>query len=264
MLNSLSLSGFWLNLDCCHERKDYMVKQFSSFGLCSLYTRVSGVLGDPDQAQGLGLKPGEWGAWLGWMSLLRCAAKSSSSMVHLLEDDTEITDHFKSLLCWSHFPNLISPNQFVCTDAYITPSQAIQIADQALNAQDANTWLVVSDGPRIPCLNSILLTPACAQYLHDQLQSLIEHRNTLYPVDVAIASLSVKWVTIAPFVTGPILDLSADSSTRLDSENDLALSRFALTLLRRSLLATCDFHDLRRGLFELMLKLLHSSNLRSF
>ena len=86
----------------------------------------------------------------------------------------------------------------------------------------------------------------------------------LPPVDVAIASLAVEWITIIPFATGPFLNLSVDSATRLDSEADLDLSRFTLTLLRRSLMVSCESSDLRSGLFTLMLKMIKQGVLHSY
>ena len=88
----VDLQGFWLNLDRCQERAFWMRNRLGALSLSEKYQRIAGVEGDVSQAVSRGLKPGEWGAWQGWIRMLDRASQSSAAVVHLVEDDVDILD----------------------------------------------------------------------------------------------------------------------------------------------------------------------------
>ena len=239
--------GYWLNLDDSQERFLCMDSQLKRLGINSAYTRIPGVVGCAEEAVRYGLKPGEWGAWQGWLRLLRAAASSNAPIIHLLEDDVEISPVFSDFLQWHELKASLEAGKFVCTDGYVSPRQALQILSLESDAGSTSPWRIIHSGLAVPCINSLFLTPVVASILLEKLSNMRLNSLRLLPIDAAIASLGVRWVTVAPFVTGPWLDLSSDSATRVPSEAKSELSRFGLTLLRQMLIVEGDSHEARQG-----------------
>tara|TARA_B100000674_G_C37725558_1_gene861841 strand:+ start:129 stop:917 length:789 start_codon:yes stop_codon:yes gene_type:complete len=261
----VGLQGFWLNLDRCGERAFWMRNRLSELGLSVHYRRVAGVEGDVNEASCRGLKPGEWGAWQGWIRMLDRASQSSASIVHLMEDDIDISDSFLRLVEDDLLSGLIVRRHVFCTDAYVSPRQCLGLLHAVAEARrDGRQWLEVTDGFKIPCLNSLLMAPDVAGHLCAQLQEILNTADSLCAVDIAMAEVSNSWSTIVPFVTSPKLHLASVGETRTDNEVDSLLSRDALTLLRRSLFCSDDDLDFKIGLADLMVQLARVGVLRPY
>ena len=114
-------------------------------------------------------------------------------------------------------------------------------------------WLDVAEGFRVPCINSMLLTPVVAGRLCGQLRGILEQDCQMSPVDIAMSKVSLNFCAIVPFVTSPKLDLAANGSTR--EHDGSSLSCDALTLLRRCLFCVDNDSELRLGFADLMIKL---------
>ena len=144
--------------------------RLSQLGLSVQYQRVAGVEGDIAEASCRGLKPGEWGAWQGWIRMLDRASQSSASVVHLMEDDVNISGLFLKLVEDDLLYCLIVCRQIVCTDAYVSPHQCIALLHAPAEARgDGRQWLEITGSLRIPCLNSLLMAPDAAALLCAQL-----------------------------------------------------------------------------------------------
>lgn len=261
----VSLQGFWLNLDRCEERALWMRNRLSELGLSVRYQRVAGVEGNVAQATCRGLKPGEWGAWQGWIRMLDQASQSSAAVVHLMEDDVDISDLFLGLVEDDLLCELMARRHIVCTDAYVSPRQCLALLHAVAEARrDGRHWLEVTGGFKIPCLNSLLMAPCVAGRLCAQLQEILNTAGSLHAVDVAIAEVSNSWSTIVPFVTSPKLQLASAGETRGEDEVDSLLSRDALTLLRRSLFCSGDDLDFKIGFADLMVQLAGVGVLRPY
>ena len=261
----LDLQGFWLNLDRCEERALWMRNRLGELALSGQYQRVAGVEGDVAEASCRGLKPGEWGAWQGWIRMLDRASQSPAAVVHLMEDDLDISDSFLRLIEDDLLCSLVSRRYIVCTDAYVSPRQCLALLHAVSEvSRDGRQWLEVTGGLKIPCLNSVLMAPCVAGRLHAQLQEILNKPFSLHAVDVAIAEVSNSWSTIVPFVTSPKPHLASVGATRRDDESVAALSRDALTLLRRALFCKDDDFDLRIGLADLMAQLAEVGVLRPY
>ncbi|MCB4408002.1 hypothetical protein [Synechococcus sp. MU1642] len=252
----VDFQGFWLNLDRCEERAIWVQSRLAELHLSDQYLRISGVEGDAKEAASRGLKPGEWGAWQGWIRMLDQASRSSSPFVHLMEDDVDISDLFLKLVQDDLLLGLLGRQKVVCTDAYVSPRQCLELLNALAEAKrHGRQWLEISCGLRIPCLNSILLTPDVARRLCRDLQAAVITDDSLHAVDVELAEVLNDWSTIAPFVTSPKINLASVGATRAETEDALLFSRDALTLLRRALFCKADDPDLKLGLADLMIQL---------
>ena len=261
----VDFQGFWLNLDRCEERAIWMQSRLAELHLSDQYLRISGVEGDAHEAASRGLKQGEWGAWQGWIRMLDKAGQSSASFVHLMEDDVDISDMFLSLVQDDLLRGLLDRQKVACTDAYVSPRQCLAMLNALDQAKrDGRQWLEISSGLRIPCLNSLLLTPEVARRLGRELQAALRQGNLLRAVDVELAEVFSDWITIAPFVTSPKLSLASLGATRANTEDAPLFSRDALTLLRRALFCKADDPDLKVGLADLMIQLADLGVLRPY
>ena len=138
----VDFQGFWLNLDRYDERAIWMQKRLAELHLSSQYIRISGVEGDDEEAASRGLKPGEWGAWLGWIRMLDQASQSSAPFVHLMEDDVDISDSFLSLLRENFLHGVLARQKIVCTDAYVSPRQCLSLLNALAEAKcNGRQWL---------------------------------------------------------------------------------------------------------------------------
>ena len=261
----VGLQGFWLNLDRCGERAFWMRNRLSELGLSVHYRRVAGVEGDVNEASCRGLKPGEWGAWQGWIRMLDRASQSSASIVHLMEDDIDISDSFLRLVEDDLLSGLIVRRHVFCTDAYVSPRQCLGLLHAVAEARrDGRQWLEITSGFKIPCPNSLLMAPHVAGRLCAQLQEISKKGGPLPAVDIAIAKFFSSWSTIVPFVTSPKLHLASYGATRSEGELDSLFSRDALTLLRRSLFCQSDDLGFKIGLADLMVLLAEVGVLRPY
>ena len=261
----VDFQGFWLNLDRCEERAIWMQSRLAELNLSDQYLRISGVEGDANEAASRGLKPGEWGAWLGLIRMLEHAIHSSAPFVHLMEDDVDISDSFLKLLHDDLLYGLLAQQKVACTDAYISPRQCLALLNALASAKrNGHQWLEIRSGLRAPCLNSLLLTPDVARRLCRDLLEAVRTVDSLHAVDVEIAEVFNDWSTIAPFVTSPKLNLASVGTTREDTEDASLFSRDALTLLRRALFCKGDDPDLKVGLADLMIQLADVGVLRPY
>ena len=261
----VDFQGFWLNLDRYDERAIWMQKRLAELHLSSQYTRISGVEGDDKEAASRGLKPGEWGAWLGWIRMLDQASQSSAPFVHLMEDDVDISDSFLRIVRDNFLHGVLARKKIACTDAYVSPRQCLSLLNALAEAKRyGRQWLEISSGLKIPCLNSLLLTPDVARRLCRDLQAAVRTGDLLQAVDVELAEMFNDWSTIAPFVTSPKLNLASVGATREDTENVSLFSRDALMLLRRALFCKGDDLDLKVGLADLMIQLADVGVLRPY
>jgi hypothetical protein len=237
MLNVAEFKGFWLNLASATSRAEEMGLQFRQLGLENLYERVEGGAPAPGVASGRNLKPREWGAWLGWLRLLEHAYQSRCDLIHLLEDDTEITPGFLDLLNWYGLSPLLHRDVLIATDGFVSPDQTLIILEKlAEPSPPRQPWLVVESGLPIPCLNSLLLTPSLAGELLQRLRQRLARPGALPPIDHAIAQVAGQWLTLVPFTTGPRLDHAMEGAIRTADDQTQMLSRYVLTLLRRCLM----------------------------
>ena len=261
----VDLQGFWLNLDRCEERAFWMRNRLGALCLSEKYQRIAGVEGDVAEAVSRGLKPGEWGAWQGWICMLDRASQSSAAVVHLVEDDVDISGSFLRLVEDDLLLSLMVRRHIVCTDAYVSPRQCLTLLRAVAEARrGGRPWLEVTGGFKIPCLNSLLMAPDVAGRLCTQLQKILNNAGPLRAVDIEIAEISNSWTTIVPFVTSPKLRLASASETRGEDEVNSLVSRDALTLLRRSLFCLSDDLDFKLGLADLMVQLADIGVLRPY
>ena len=259
------LQGFWLNLDRCEERAFWMRNRLGALCLSEQYQRIAGVEGDVSEAVSRGLKPGEWGAWQGWIRMLDRASQSSAAVVHLMEDDVDISESFLTLVEDDLLSSLMDRRHIVCTDAYVSPRQCLALFHAVEEARlHGRPWLEVTGGFKIPCLNSLLMVPDVAGRLYEQLQKILNNAGPLRAVDIAIAEVSNSWTTIVPFVTSPKLRLASSGETREEDDANSLLSRDALTLLRRSLFCSSVDLDFKIGLADLMVQLAEIGVLRPY
>ena len=197
--------------------------------------------------------------------MLDKASQSSASFVHLMEDDVDISDLFLKLVQDDLLLGILARQKVVCTDAYVSPRQCLALLNALTEAKcDGHQWLEISSGFRIPCLNSLLLTPEVARRLCQELQVALRKGDSLHAIDVELAEVFSDWITVAPFVTSPKLNLASLGATRADTENASLVSRDALTLLRRALFCKSDDHDLKVGLADLLIQLADVGVLRPY
>ena len=86
------LDGWWLNLPKALDRAKSMRTNLKALALENHYKRFEAGLGNPSAAAERELAVGEAGAWCSWLRLLEQASRSEAAIVHLLEDDTELTE----------------------------------------------------------------------------------------------------------------------------------------------------------------------------
>ena len=231
------VEGFWLNLQGDSERSSRMRTQLGSLGLEASYRRFEASRGDAAHASSRGLSPGEEGAWRSWLAMLERAERSPSAVVHLLEDDVEITPALADLLAWPLLQHHLRTSHLVCTDGFVSPGQVRQLL--AARRETAG-FLVIDQGLRVPCLGSLLAIPSRLAVVRQALQVLWDGPEVLPPIDVALGYLAaqgeVRFCTVAPFVTGPLLASARASRIREPGDPCLERSREALTHLRRILM----------------------------
>ncbi len=244
-IQQLQLKGFWLNLNEATERNESILEQLSRLGITSLYSRIEAPYGESKKAKELGLKEGEWGAWMGWLKILKAAYKSNANVIHLIEDDIIITEDFLKLISWSGLNTLLNSGSIICTDGYCSPSQAMAIYEHTKKRDSEQPdWQTIKEGLHIPCINSILLTPSTALSLHNLLSNKLEQDDSISPVDIAMKDFSQGWLTLSPFCTGPSLKMSKQSTIRLYQNSILDNSRMALSLLRCCLMSQVDQEEI--------------------
>ena len=184
----VDFQGFWLNLDRCEERAIWMQSRLAELHLSAQYLRISGVEVDANEAASRGLKPGAWGAWQGWIRMLDQASQSSAPFVHLMEDDVDISDSFISLVQDDFLCGLLDRQKVACTDAYVSPRQCLALLNAVAEAKcNGRQWLEISGGLRIPCLNSLLLSPEVPRRLFSDLKVAVSKGDSLQAVDVELA-----------------------------------------------------------------------------
>lgn len=150
----VGLQGFWLNLDRCGDRAAWMQSRLGELGLSAQYQRVAGVEGDAAEASCRGLKLGEWCAWQGWIRMLEQASQSSAAVVHLMEDDVDISDSFLKLVEVELLHELLARQKIVCTDGYVSPRQCLALLRAVAEARrNGHSWLAITSGFRIRKLN---------------------------------------------------------------------------------------------------------------
>ena len=88
-----------------------------------------------------------------------------------------------------------------------------------------------------------------------ELQAALRKGDSLRAADVELADVFGDWITIAPFVTSPKLNLASLGATRAFTEDASLFSRDGLTLLRRALFCKADDPDLKVGLADLLIQL---------
>ena len=245
----IQLKGFWLNLPEATQRNELIIEQLNRLGIKSHYSRIEASHGTPTKAKELGIRgpwkgtPGkrEWGAWKGWLQMLKAACRADADVIHLMEDDIEITPEFLKLINWSKLKSTLNSGAIICTDGYCSPNQVLSILAQIQkNKNSKPEWQIINEGLHIPCINSILITPDTALKLLSHLTDKFKQAGIMPPVDVAMKDFSQGWLTLAPFCTGPSLKMSKQSTIRLQDEDDLVNSRVALTLLRCCLMSKID------------------------
>ena len=147
--------------------------------------------------------------------MLSRASQSSAPIVHLMEDDIDISDSFLRLVEDDLLCGLIARRQIVCTDAYVSPRQCLALLSAVTEDRvDGRQWLEITSGFKIPCPNSLLMAPHVAGRLCAQLQEISKKGGPLPAVDIAIAKFFSSWSTIVPFVTSPKLHLASSVETR--------------------------------------------------
>ena len=232
-MKHLDLEGWWLNLPRASHRAEAMRANLTALGLDNRYYRFEAGQGKPGEAAERGLTEGEAGAWWSWLQLLDEASRSEAAIVHLLEDDIELTEGLEVLLHWDGLHGLLAQGSLVCTDGYLNPSQARQILAHPGWGQG---WQCITEGLPVPCIGSMLATPDTWGQVHQQLRKHWDANKALAPIDVVLGQIATMTVvTIAPFVTVPRMDLARLSQIRATGDDCLERSRGALTLLRRLL-----------------------------
>ena len=247
------LAGFWLNLKSDHDRDASIRSQLSRLGSIHRYQRIDGIIGDPNEALQRGLKPGEWGCWQGWMSLLDHAAKQNTPIVHLLEDDTELDPTIYETLQEPIVQQSLQAGALLCTDAYINPHQAAKLL---LNLQSKGQKLedikgLIHSGLPCPTLNSVFLAPQTASKLLDELKN-IQQGPLLKPIDLTLNQCSAPFITTLPFLSAPCITLASQSRIRDDVDPTTPSNRLALTLLRRCLMRQPNGEQMKMDLVHLL------------
>ena len=130
--------------------------RLSDLGLHSSYSRFRAHGGDPEHAAARGLRIGEEGAWRSWLAMMGWAARSAAQVVHLLEDDVEISRGIFQLFAWPELNGYLERFHWLCTDAYVSPGQARQLLESLCGLDG---FRVVSSGFRVPCISSLISTP---------------------------------------------------------------------------------------------------------
>ena len=227
------LDGWWLNLPKALDRATSMRTNLKALALENHYKRFEAGLGNPSAAAARELAVGEAGAWCSWLRLLEQASRSEAAIVHLLEDDTELTEGLEALLRWDGLHSLLAQGAIVCTDGYVSPSQARLLLTHPSWSQG---WQCITEGLPVPCIGSMLATPSTWQQAHQQLQHHWDAGEKLAPIDLMMGQIQdLRVVTVAPFATIPRMDLARCSHIRQTGDTGLERSREALTLLRRLL-----------------------------
>lgn len=132
-----SIEGLWLNLDSDPDRAAAIQGRLSDLGLHSSYSRFRAHGGDPEHAAARGLRIGEEGAWRSWLAMMGWAARSAAQVVHLLEDDVEISRGIFQLFAWPELNGYLERFHWLCTDAYVSPGQARQFLSHSVGSMDS-------------------------------------------------------------------------------------------------------------------------------
>lgn len=261
----IDFQGYWLNLDRFAERASSIENRLTELDLLEKYQRISGVDGDACEAASRGLKPGEWGAWQGWIRMLDQASQSTTLFVHLMEDDVDISDSFLKLVRDDLVRELLARQKVICTDAYVSPRQCLALLNAVSKVKHkGGQWFEINSGLKVPCINSLLLTTDVARRICQDLQAAVRKGDLLRAVDIELAEVFGDWSAIAPFVTSPKLNLASVGATRENTEDTCLFSSDALNLLRRSLFCKGDDHDLKVGIADLMIQLADVGVLRPY
>jgi hypothetical protein len=91
-MDQAELQGWWLNLPAALSRAETLGGNLQALKLGNVYNRFEASPGQSQAAQLRGLSCGEAGAWTSWLQMMERASCSEATIVHLLEDDTEITE----------------------------------------------------------------------------------------------------------------------------------------------------------------------------
>ena len=233
-MDRAELQGWWLNLPTAQSRAETLTGNLRALHL-GHYQRFEGQTGDAQEAAARSLSLGEAGAWSSWLQMMEQAGTSQAGIVHLLEDDTEITPGLQRLLAWEGLNPLLEHGAVVCTDGYVSPGQARHLISQPSWGE---SWHCITEGLAVPCIGSLLARPRTWKQLHALLQAQWHNRAPLAPIDVMLGQLpreQVPVITMAPFVTLPRLEQARISQIRSAGDLHRERSREALTLLRRLL-----------------------------
>ena len=229
----MRVEGWWLNLPEEVGRSEKLSGNLRELDLLKNYKRYEAERGTDKEAKERGLNVGEIGAWKSWLKMMKTASKSEAKIVHLLEDDIEITKGLKVLVEWVYTKKVLEKNNVICTDAYVTPAQARKLIE---HREWDKSWQVITGGLRIPCITSVMANPGTWESIYKELNVLWSQKKKLPPIDIAIGqSKAIQILTVVPFVTVPRVKESQLSQIRKEGSVSLERSREALTLLRRLL-----------------------------
>lgn len=118
----MEYKGYYINLDKSKERRQILEKQLSKYNLLSRYDRYPAAAGNVLNVNAPKISPGAVGCYTSHYLLLKSLAQESSSThIHIIEDDVLLSPLVGSAINWVIESGVIDQWDLIYTDMWLPP-----------------------------------------------------------------------------------------------------------------------------------------------
>ena len=182
--------GFYINLDSRSDRRAHMERELARYGLAAEYRRL------PAEAD----RDPPTGCYRSHLKALDAAARLDG-IVHILEDDSQLSDHLLPFLQSDDVHTLLGAYDIVFLDMWIDPEPAVVQRWQAALA--ARTGYMDLKGTRIGAMSSYIVAPRSYAKVRRVWLAGMNGRNAIDSAcNSAVASGELTAAVTLPFITG--------------------------------------------------------------
>jgi GR25 family glycosyltransferase involved in LPS biosynthesis len=267
ILSVAAVRGFCINLPAQQRRRERVLQHLQSLELPGRYQLFEARCGDPDPAPRRGLSRGEDGLWRSVLALLeqllQPGALEDVDLVHILEDDVELSPQFCRWLGALDLSALRDDLDLLFTDMYAGPTVFPNRHAFFEDAFATNQLRWLAGNEYTGCTSSWLIPAGRLQRVQALLQGAYAQPRPI-PIDNLLRQLllagELQGVISVPFLTSIDLQSQALSAIQDQSEQAVAVTARVADRLRRHLSVLRQPDDLA-DLLPLLAQLLPAERL---
>lgn len=242
-----TLEGRIISLPEAKSRRDAITQNLASLGQTNAYKFFTAIRGSDNHHNRQGLSKGEHGLWKSVLTILGNSAKIKSDYIHILEDDSTLSNDFFQ---WAkHLPKESSNTHIYFTDMWVGKQNFYDLKKLAEKAKKENTTISITDKSYSGCTSSWLIHKEHIPYVRKLVENEFSTMNTTrIPLDnfirrlVHSGELNVK--VSLPFLTSIELKEQYNSSIQTTLSKSILATRLFECLLRRRLSVLSESKDL--------------------